>query len=87
MNIETYRFNHRVFNQNDRLSNGITSLEIKRIFELYGKTYISYDFENEYVLHTEEVELFVDTKSDFTTLVVVQKTLSPHNNPPCCQGQ
>lgn len=86
MNIETYKFNHRVFNQNDRLSNGITSLEIKRIFELYDKIYLSYDFENEYILHTEEVESFVDTKSDFTTLIIGQKTLSPDDNPPCFQG-
>lgn len=86
MNIETYKFNHRVFNQNDRLSNGITSLEIKRIFELYDKIYLSYDFENEYILYTEEVESFVDTKSDFTTLIIGQKTLSSDDNPPCCQG-
>jgi hypothetical protein len=86
MNLETYTINNRVFNQYDTLSNGITSLHIKRIFELYDKTYLSYDFDGEFILHTEEVELFLDTKNDFTILVVGPKTLSSEDNPPCFKG-
>jgi len=86
MNLESYIINNRVFNKRDVLSNGVTSLQIKRIFELYEKTYLSYDFEGEFILHTEEVESFLETKNDFTTLVIGLKTSSTNDNPPCFQG-
>lgn len=86
MNLESYVINNRIFNKSDVLSNGITTLQIKRIFELYDKIYLSYDFDGEYILHTEEVESFLETKSDYTILVVVQKTLSIDNNSPCFKG-
>ena len=86
MNLGSYIINNRVFNTLDTLSNGKTSLHIKRIFELYDKIYLSYDFDGEYILHTEELELFLETKNDFTILVIGQKTLSIDNNPTCFQG-
>lgn len=85
MTLESYTINNRVFNQYDVLSNGVTSLQIKRIFELYGKTYLSYDFDGEFILHSEELELFLETKNDFTVLVINRMQLSLDNDSPCCQ--
>ena len=86
MNLESYTINNRVFNTHDTLSNDTKSLNIKRIFELYDKIYLSYDFDSEFILHTEELELFLETKNDFTILVIGQKTLSSEDNPPCFKG-
>lgn len=85
MNLESYTINNRVFNTHDTLSNGTKSLNIKRIFELYDKIYLSYDFDSEFILHTEELELFLETKNDFTVLVINRMQLSLDNDSPCCQ--
>jgi hypothetical protein len=87
MNLESYKLNNRNFNVNDVFSNGVTSLEIKRIFELYNKIYISYDFQNEFILHTEEIESFFYSKSDYSVLVINPKQLSfPDKSPNCSQS-
>jgi len=84
MNLESYKINNRIFNVTNVLSNGVTSLEIKRIFELYDKIYISYDFQNEFILHTETIESFVNSKSDYTVLVINPIPFSSPNESPYC---
>lgn len=82
--IPTYQVNNLVLNINDIYTNGNKTLGISDIFELYDILYVSYIIIDEHVLHTENIDTFLNTIVNYPTIVITPKTLESDGDCSCC---
>lgn len=82
--IPTYQVNNLILNINDIYTNGDKILGIKDIFELYNSLYVSYLISDEHILHTENIDTFLNTIVNYPTIVITPKTLGGDGDCSCC---